>query len=208
VPSKIVCQLEHFPPQIVAGHGQYRFVFEQPVLLFEPRLGQKNSLTKPAEKLHEVVFSAEYFSLRKRKYSLLRGLFQHKDFRLIPMFISHETKAHGMVRIQDHKVSQWELAVNAEDRAKIFAASLALAHETKLGKSYHAIMQNCTTEFFDVLDLALGIVRFAPLLAERIPALFSFAIFWRSLKQKFLGKKLVFIAMPSLNQELSKTIKV
>jgi len=200
-PRHVIVQLEHFAPEWIAGHTQLRFSFDQPVKLYESKMGKDVNHAKPEYELHDLLFSAEYHAPKGVKYDLLGGA-KEGNFNLVHRLTSMEAKVDSMIRDQGHTVDQWRLELFPDQREHLFETALARAEEAGYKESYHTITKSCTTELWDILDKGLKFKRLAPTFLSRIPVTVRFAIWWRMISAALRESESVeSTQLPTLNAE-------
>ncbi len=199
-PRHVMIQLEHFPPEAVAGHTQFRFRFEKPVLLFKSASMQNASHANADAKVDDLLFSAEYHAPKGVDYGLVEGA-EEKYFNLIHRLVSLDTKVDSMIREQGHTVDQFRLDLYPDQIRSIFETALARAEKAGYTESYHTILKSCTTELWDVLVDALKIERILPATVSRVPVTVEMVLKYLEIRMRLVGEDFAYEKIATLNAE-------
>ena len=143
---EVILQIEHIGGPF--SHSQMRFSFEKenPVVLVPQRTGS----AREEVIINELTFSAEALAppgIRyKGDYAFKSEYFQ--SYRLTSM----DVRAKKMIIEDHHRVWQYRLDLQAQERKNVFLGFLDLGTLGKHENKYHTISNNCIIEIFRVLD--------------------------------------------------------
>lgn len=147
--EEVILQVEYFPAIVPAAHTQLCFRFrpgQGPRLV--PQAGPADS---GVTRLPDLVYSVEAaFLVDGEPYDLVKGMQDH--YATAYRFVSLEDRYRSMVLEQHHRVEQIGLKLTAEDRRRLLIRSLRDSDAAQLGRMYHTLALNCTTELMRAID--------------------------------------------------------
>lgn len=135
------------------SHSQMRFSFEKenPVILIPQRTG----LERKEIQVNELTFSAEALAPPgigyKGDYAFKSEYFQ--AYRMTSM----DVRAKKMIIEDHHRVEQYRLDLDMQERKKVLCGFLDRGTRLKHDDKYHTIKNNCILAIFSVLDTSLQI---------------------------------------------------
>jgi len=149
----VVLQVEYFPAIVPAAHTQLCFRFapgQGPRLV--PQVGRADS---GATRLADLVYSVEaVFPVDGEPYDLVKGMQDH--YATAYRFVSLEDRYRAMVVGQHHRVEQIRLRLSPEQRRRLLVRTMHDSDAAQLGRMYHTLALNCTTELMRAIDASVA----------------------------------------------------
>jgi hypothetical protein len=170
--EEVILQVEHFPAIVPAAHTQLCFRFrpgQGPRLV--PQIGPADpGLTR----LTDLVYSVEAaYLVHGEPYDLVKGMQNH--YATAYRFVSLESRYRQMVFHDHHRVEQIRLKLAPEERRRLLIRALRDSDTAQLGRMYHTLALNCTTELIRAIDRSVTYSAWQRLLAavtfflDRVP---------------------------------------
>jgi hypothetical protein len=148
----VILMTEYFPAAVPAAHTQLRFHFRfGDGVRLTPQVGRVDSVLAP---LDDLVYSVEAVSpVGGERFDLWKGMQGH--FATAYRFVSLDDRYRKMVVEDHHRVEQTRLALDPGQRRRVLLAAIEQSREAGLGRMYHTLSLNCTTELVHAVDGAV-----------------------------------------------------
>jgi hypothetical protein len=141
---------------MVAAHTQLRFKLnpENPMILF-PQDSVDQQTVHP-QKMTDITYSVEASRPAGVSYNVFLGQFNF--YGIGGRLLSTESRgdeSFGPAQVEKDIVYQVATTISPEDSARILSGAIHRSHQLQLNYMYNTLLENCTTELFDLFDFIL-----------------------------------------------------
>jgi hypothetical protein len=151
---EVDADFERFLSKISHSVLRFRFARSEPVLLYRQDGNWRKNYKKPANKIYDLVLSAEAVPPIHHSFDFVESSFGSYllDYRLL----SIDDTVSWMIDDKHHSVKQFALNLDSPLRKRLLRGSLSASTQKSFKSAYNLFTNNCATSIMNVMDQEIG----------------------------------------------------